>query len=108
MKSFKELGIKVGNVGKDGKRYFDVEVVTLMDILNQDIIIKDFETDVKTKNGGERYAVLIEFQRKECKFITNSYKIKDILDQCKDMNYLPFSCTVKRKAGGTKVDYYFE
>ncbi len=108
MKSFKELGIKVGNVGKDGKRYFDVEVVTLMDILNQDIIIKDFETDVKTKNGGERYAVLIDFQGKECKFITNSYKIKDILDQCKDMNYLPFSCTVKRKAGGTKVDYYFE
>ena len=109
MNNFKELNIKANNTGKDGKRFFDVEVKTLMDILNQEVIVKDFETGVQTKNGGDRYAVLIEIAGKECKFITNNYKLKDILNQCREKELLPFRATVKRKtANNNKADYYFE
>ena len=109
MKNFNELNVKAKSVGKDGKRFFDVEVRTLMDILNQEVIVKDFETGVQTRNGGDRYAVLIEVAGRECKFITNNYKIKDILDQCREKDCFPFKATIKRRTGNNnKADYYFE
>lgn len=109
MKSFNELNVKAKSIGKDGKRFFDVEVKTLMDILNQEVIVKDFETGVQTKNGADRYAVLIEQSGKEFKFITNNYKLKDILGQCREKELFPFLATVKRKTGNNnKADYYFD
>jgi len=107
--NFKDLNIKSKSVNKDGKKFFDVETKSLMDILNQEIKVKDFETGVKTKNGSDRYAVLIEFQEHECKFITNNYKMKDILDQCREQDVFPFKCTIRRKPNtGNKADYYFD
>jgi len=109
MNNFKDLNIKAKNINKDGKRFFDVETVSLMDILNQSIVVEDFETGVKTKNGNDRYAVLINYQGKACKFITNNYKMKDILDQCRSNNCFPFTATIKRKpTNNNKADYYFE
>jgi hypothetical protein len=109
MNDFKDLNIKANNISKDGQRYFDVPTVTLMDILNQEVVIKDFETEVTTKNGIGRYAILIEFSGEDRKFITNNYKMKDILDQCKDSKLFPFKTTIRRKSNsGPKADYYFD
>lgn len=109
MKSFNELNVKAKSVSKDGKRFFDVEVKTLMDILNQEVVVKDFETGVQTKNGEDRYAVLIEITGKDCKFITNNYKLKDVLVQCREKECFPFKATIKRRTGNNnKADYYFE
>lgn len=109
MMNFKDLNIKASNISKDGQTYFDVPTVTLMDVLNQGIIIKDFVNGVTTKNGAGRYAVLIGFNDEDRKFITNNYKMKDILDQCKDSNLFPFKTTIRRKASsGPKADYYFD
>lgn len=109
MRDFKELNVKAKNVGKDGKRFFDVEVKTLMDILNQEVIVKDFETGVQTKNGCDRFAVLIELDGKESKFITNNYKLKDVLVQCREQQLFPFKATIKRRTGNNnKADYYFD
>lgn len=109
MRDFKDLNVKAKNVGKDGKRFFDVQQVTLMEVLNRQLVVKDFETGVQTKNGGDRYAVLIEIEGKECKFITNNYKMKDILEQCKEQGLLPFAATVRRRTGNNnKADYYFD
>ena len=109
MKDFKDLNVKPTNVSKDGKRFFDVEVKTLMDVLNQEVIVKDFEPGVQTKNGGDRYAVLIELAGKEYKFITNNYKLKDVLAQCRESQCFPFKATIKRRTGNNnKADYYFE
>jgi len=109
MKSFKELGIKANNTSKDGQRYFDVPTVTLLDILNQPVEVKDFVTGVETKNGGCRYAVLVNFNGEERKFITNNFKMKDILDQCQDSQVFPFTTTIRRKStAGPKADYYFD
>lgn len=109
MKSFKELGIKANDISKDGKRYFDVPPVALMDILNQPVEVVDFVTGVETKNGCGRYAVLVNFNGDERKFITNNFKMKDILDQCLDSNVFPFTTTIRRRAAaGSKADYYFD
>lgn len=109
MMNFKDLNIKASNVSKDGQTYFDVPTVTLMDVLNQEIIIKDFVSGVTTKNGNGRYAVLLGFNGEERKFITNNYKMKDILNQCKDSKLFPFKTTIRRKSSsGPKADYYFD
>jgi hypothetical protein len=109
MKSYKELGIKANNISKDGQRYFDVPSVPLMDVINQELIIRDFEIGVVTSHGGGRYAVLIEIDHQEKKFITNNFKMKDILDQCKGSNLFPFTTTIRRRsAAGPKADYYFD
>lgn len=81
--SFASKGIKQRATTKDGKKYFDVPEARLMDIVNIPVTIVDFVEGIKTKQGDDRYCVLFEIGGEEKKFITNSYNIKDVLDQAR-------------------------
>lgn len=106
MKDFKELGLK--HRPKDGKKRFDVDLVPLGSLTNCEIIVHDFETDIKTKMGEGRYVIEFEMDDKRKKFMTDSEEMKDILDQVKEVGELPFRTTIKRVPyGNGKVKYTF-
>lgn len=96
MRDFAELGIKY--VAQDGKKHFDCPYVSLNDVQNRTIVVKDFETGISTKEGPDRYVVLFEDERgQEAKFITNSGEMKQILDKVAEVDELPFRTTIVRK-----------
>lgn len=69
---------------------------SLSDLQNKRIVIKDYEKDVKTKNGL-RYLVLFDDKDTEGKFYTNSEELKQMLDQISLIDDgFPFSTTIKR------------
>lgn len=107
MKDFAELGINY--VSQDGKKHFECPTVKLDDIQNTRIIVKDFETGVKTKEGDDRYIVLIEDDAGvEHKFFTASEEMKQILNKVRQMNELPFATIIRRKnIGEGKKKYCF-
>ncbi len=107
--SFQEMGINGRNTTKDGQRFFDIRKVKAMEILNVPITVIDFEPNVKTRNGGGRYAVKITFEGQQVKFITNSFTLKSQLDQAKAMNALPIQTKLKKRAiADDMTDYIFE
>lgn len=107
--SFQDMGINGRNTTKDGQRFFDIRKVKAMEILNVPITVIDFEPNVKTRNGGGRYAVKITFENQQVKFITNSFTLKSQLDQAKEMNALPIQTKLKKRAiGDDMTDYIFE
>ena len=57
MKDFSELGVSY--VAQDGKKHFDCPTVSLNDLQNCTIIVKDYEMNVQTKNG-DRMLVLFD------------------------------------------------
>ena len=70
---------------KDGKRFFRNKELKAMDILNNPIVVLDFETGIKTKHGPDRYAVLFKRSGEDetFKLVTNSFSIKSVLDQAR-------------------------
>lgn len=107
--SFSELGISGRNTTKDGQRFFDIRKVRAMEILNVPITVLDFEPDIKTKNGGGRYAVKILFEQQEVKFITNSMTLKSQLDQVRELGKLPVQTKLKKRdIGEGMTDYVFD
>lgn len=122
--SFAERGISGTSTLKDGKRYFRNREMKAMDILNNPIVVLDFETGINTKHGPDRYAVLFRLKDKDevCKLVTNSFSIKTTLDQAREhdrqiannpgSDELPiFPCETvlrRREIGSGKYDYYFE
>ena len=103
MKKFSDMGIVV-----KGGNMFDVEKVSINDILNCEIEVLDFHSGVKTKNGDDRYVVKIKHEDKECKFFTNCSRIKDALLLISKEDF-PFLTIIKqRKLGsGNGRIYYF-
>ena len=46
---------------------------------------------------------------RECKFLTNNPRMKNVLDQCREQNVFPFEATLKcEKLRGSINSYYFE
>jgi AcrR family transcriptional regulator len=106
MKDFKELGIKYEP--KDGKKRFTGELVRLGDLQNCEVVVHDFETGITTKEGEGRYIIEYEMDGKRNKFITNSEEMKNILDQVREAEALPFKTTIKREVfGQNKTKYVF-
>lgn len=113
--SFASKGIKQSGKTRDGKKFFDVQEIRLMDILNVPVTIVDFESDVTTRQGSGRYCVLFEKNGTRGKFITNSYNIKDVLEQARAAEQqgnpiFPVSGVVikRRSLGDGKSTYYFD
>lgn len=116
--SFADKGIKrrIERLSTDGKRVFDAQTIKLMDIVNVPVTVIDFETGIVTKQGPDRYLVLIKFDNGQLgKFITNSFDIKDVLDQARisennGAKVFPVdNVVVKRKTvGNNKYTYYFD
>lgn len=121
---FADKGIKtVRGKLKDGKKFFDVRQVQLSDIVNVELSVLDYQgnidtTDIKdhSKKNNDRYVVLVELKNsgEKVKFITNSHSIKDVLDQCGELEqqgkevFPVAGVAIKRKdLGSGRTSYQF-
>lgn len=94
MKSFKDLN--VAYKPEDGKKRFAGAVVSIRELVNLPIVVKDFEVGVKTSQGEDRCVVSIEQNGDPKKFFTNSEEMKNILQQVSEMpDGFPFETTIK-------------
>ena len=107
MRNFSDFGLSYES--PDGKKHFDVERISLNEVVNTEVVVKDFETDIKTREGEGRYIVLVEVDGKERKFITNSGEMKQFLDKISHIeDGFPFLTTIRRVSFGTgKYKYIF-
>lgn len=107
MRSFKDL--KVAHNPPDGKRMFPGAVVSIRELVNLPVIVKDFETGIKTEQGEDRCIVAIEQNGEPKKFFTNSEEMKNILAQIKEMpDGFPFETTIKTETFGKgRTKYVF-
>lgn len=107
MKDFAEFGLSFK--AADGKKRFDCRSVTLGELQNRTIIVEDYETGVKTKEGADRY--IVKFRDEETgegKFFTNSEEMKQMLDRIRELGGYPFRTTIRRLSlGGGKMKYSF-
>ena len=104
MKRFSDLGVTVDA----GSNIFQVQQVSITDILNSEIEVLDFESGVRTQHGENRYVVKINSDGRECKFFTNSTPIKEALEKIPHTEF-PFLTTIRAKklgVGNSKM-YYF-
>lgn len=107
MKSFKDLN--VAYKPEDGKKRFAGTVVSIRELVNIPIIVKDFETGIKTEQGEGRCIVSIEMNGEARKFFTNSEEMKNILAQIKEVpDGFPFETTIKTEVFGKgRTKYVF-
>lgn len=107
MKSFKDLN--VAYKPEDGKKRFAGAVVSIRELVNLPIVVKDFETGVKTSQGEDRCVVAIDVNGEQKKFFTNSEEMKNILQQVSEMpDGFPFETTIKTETFGKgRTKYVF-
>ncbi len=107
MKSFKDLN--VAYKPEDGKKRFAGAVVSIRELVNIPIIVKDFETGIKTEQGEDRCIVSIEMNGEARKFFTNSEEMKNILAQIKEVpDGFTFETTIKTEVFGKgRTKYVF-
>ena len=107
MKSFKDLN--VAYKPEDGKKRFAGAVVSIRELVNIPIIVKDFETGIKTEQDEDRCIVSIEMNGEARKFFTNSEEMKNILAQIKEVpDGFPFETTIKTEVFGKgRTKYVF-
>lgn len=107
MKSFKDLN--VAYKPEDVKKRFAGTVVSIRELVNIPIIVKDFETGIKTEQGEDRCIVSIEMNGEARKFFTNSEEMKNILAQIKEVpDGFPFETTIKTEVFGKgRTKYVF-
>ena len=107
MRSFKDLNVSYQP--EDGKKRFPGQVVSIRELVNLPIIVKDFETGIKTEQGEDRCLVSIEQGGEMKKFFTNSAEMKNILAQIRQMpEGLPFETVIKTENFGKgRTKYIF-
>lgn len=107
MRSFKDLNVSYKP--EDGKKRFPGTVVSIRELVSLPIIVKDFETGIKTEQGEDRCIVSIEQNGESKKFFTNSEEMKNILAQVREMpDGFPFETTIKTETFGKgRTKYVF-
>ena len=107
MKSFKDLGVSYAPA--DGKKHFPGVTVYIRDLVNLPIIVRDYETGIKTSQGEDRTLVAIEHNGEPKKFFTSSIELRNILDQIRDLpDGFPFETTIRAENFGKgKTKYIF-
>lgn len=106
MKSFKDLNVSYKP--EDGKKRFAGTVVSIRELVNLPIVVKDFETGIKTEQGENRCIVAIEMNGEAKKFFTNSEEMKNILAQIREIDGFPFETTIKTETFGKgRTKYIF-
>lgn len=107
MRSFKDLN--VAYKPEDGKKRFPGTVVSIRELVNLPIVVKDFEMGIKTEQGEDRCIVSIEMNGEPKKFFTNSEEMKNILMQVSEMpDGFPFETVIKTETFGKgKTKYVF-
>ncbi|MEA4918130.1 hypothetical protein [Proteiniphilum sp.] len=103
MKRFADFGIDT----LENKRVFAVPVISIEELINCEIEVLDYETNITTIHGPNRYIVKIKHEGKEQKFFTNAAPIKEALDRV-DKKDFPFMATIKpQRYSGAKKTFYF-
>jgi len=107
MKSFKDLGVSYAPA--DGKKRFPGPSISIRELVNLPIVVKDFETGIKTDQGDDRTLVSIEKNGEPFKFFTSSIEMRNILEQIRDVpDGFPFETTIKAETFGKgKTKYVF-
>lgn len=107
MRSFKDLNVAYRP--DDGKKRFPGAVVSIRELMNLPIVVRDYETGIKTAQGEDRCVVAIEQNGEQKKFFTNSEEMKNILQQVSEMpDGFPFETTIKAETFGKgKTKYVF-
>ena len=107
MKKFSEMGVTY--TPEDGKKRFPGMTVRLSSIVNVPIVVLDYEKDMKTENGDDRYLVSVKEGETFKKFFTASKEMKQILDKISDMgDGFPFETIIKsERFGDNKIKYIF-
>lgn len=107
MKSFKDL--KIAYKPEDGKKRFSGAVVSIRELVNLPIVVKDYETGIHTEQGEDRCIVSIEQNGEPKKFFTNSEEMKNILAQISEMpDGFPFETTIRTETFGKgRTKYVF-
>lgn len=107
MRSFKDLNVSYQP--EDGKKRFPGAVVSIRELVNLPIIVKDFETGIKTEQGEDRCLVAVEIGGEPKKFFTNSAEMKNILAQIREMpDGLPFETVIRSEPFGKgRTKYVF-
>lgn len=107
MKKFSEMGVTY--TPEDGKKRFPGNTVRLSSITNIPIVVLDYEKDLKTENGDDRYLVSVKEGDTFKKFFTASKEMKQILDKISDIeDGFPFETIIKsERFGENKTKYIF-
>jgi hypothetical protein len=107
MKKFSEMGVTY--TPEDGKKRFPGMTVRLSSIVNVPIVVLDYEKDMKTENGDDRYLVSVKEGETFKKFFTASKEMKQILDKISDIeDGFPFETIIKsERFGDNKIKYIF-
>lgn len=107
MRNFKDLGVSYAPA--DGKKHFPGESVSIHDLVNLPIVVKDFETGINTQQGPDRMLVAFEQDGKPKKFFTSSIEMRNILEQIRDIpDGFPFETIIKAENFGKgKTKYIF-
>ena len=94
---------------EDGKKRFPGTVVSIRELVNLPIVVKDFETGIKTEQGEDRCIVAIELNGEPRKFFTNSEEMKNILAQIREIpDGFPFETTIRTESFGKgRTKYVF-
>ena len=102
MKKFSDLNIKISQ-----PTIFEAQQITIVEILNEEIEVLDFQKNVTTSYGEGRYIILIRKQGKQFKFFTDAKRIKEQLDQVNKED-LPFIAKISvQRFGDKKKTYQF-
>lgn len=104
MNRFSDFGINT----LDDRNIFPVPLISIQDVVNCEIEVLDFETDVKTRHGEGRCIVKIRHENLEKKFFTNATPIKDALTRIPKSEF-PFTSTIKQQrfGSGSGKTFYF-
>ena len=107
MKDFNDLNVSFQPA--DGKKRFAGPAVSIKDLINLPIIVKDFETGIDTDKGPDRTIVSVEKDGELMKFFTASVEMRNILEQIRELpDGLPFKTTIKAENFGKgKTKYIF-
>lgn len=107
MKKFSEMGVTY--TPEDGKKRFPGNTVRLSSITNVPIVVLDYEKDLKTENGDDRYLVSVKEGEVFKKFFTASKEMKQILDKISDIeDGFPFETVIRAEPfADNKIKYIF-
>lgn len=92
MRKFSDFGIEI----KSDKEIYEVPKISITDILNCEIEVLEFQSNIKTIHGDDRCVVKISRHETEYKFFTNSKRLKQMLDQVPKDGF-PFTTIIIQK-----------
>lgn len=108
--TLKELGIQKRNsiVGKDGKRFFDEPRINTAMVINETIDIVDWEKGITTRQGEDRWVLLVKFHDKRYRLIINSLRLKNFIEMLEEKNVTAFRSKIIDRAGNKHYDFDFD